>query len=94
MLLELGEYYIELSHITCLRPAGRYHTSVWVTGQSAVDGAFLVDLPIDEVLELIQEGRLTQVAIELAQAESRPDSPGGGGGVYASVAGGGGESHF
>lgn len=52
-LLFLGEHCIVEEHITCIKAAGDKQTTVWVTGQSAVDGGFLVDMPFDEVMDLI-----------------------------------------
>ena len=50
-LLFLGEHVIAAEHITCVKKAGK-KTTVWVAGQSAVDGGFLVDMPFDEVMAL------------------------------------------
>lgn len=52
-LLFLGEHIIVEDHITCIKAAGEKQTTVWVTGQSAADGGFLVDVPFDEVMDLI-----------------------------------------
>lgn len=69
MLLELGDHWIEHSLITCIKQADEETTSVWLVGQSAVDGAFLVDLPFDKVMELYQEACYQRAARRLAAGE-------------------------
>lgn len=51
-ILFLGKHKIVAEHITCVKDAGNGKTNVWVVGQSAADGAFLVDMPEDEVMKL------------------------------------------
>jgi hypothetical protein len=47
-----GDDVIVAEHITRVKAAGEKQTTVWVVGQSAVDGGFLIDLPFDEVIEI------------------------------------------
>lgn len=51
-LLYLGEHVIVEEHITCVKKANDKQTTVWVVGQSAIDGGFLVDMPFDDVMGL------------------------------------------
>lgn len=55
-LLFLGEHVIVQEFIVCIKDAGKGKTSIWCTGQSAIDGGFLVDMPYDEVMDLITGG--------------------------------------
>lgn len=41
--------------ITRIKGAGNGKTNIWVVGQSAVDGGFLIDKPFQEVMDLITE---------------------------------------
>lgn len=41
--------------ITRVKDAGDGKTNIWVVGQSATDGGFLIDKPFDEVMSLITD---------------------------------------
>jgi hypothetical protein len=69
MLINLAGSFVETSFIAVVRPSGKKKTIIFTSGQSSIDEGFLVDLPIDEVLELIDNARLNQIALDLARAE-------------------------
>jgi hypothetical protein len=50
--LFLDDLVIDADKITAIRPADKGKTNVWVIGQSAIDGAFLIDMKFEEVLKL------------------------------------------
>lgn len=53
ILLFVGdEDVVVADHITRVKKANEKQTTVWVVGQSAVDGGFLIDMPFDEVMDL------------------------------------------
>jgi hypothetical protein len=55
-LIFLGEHCFVEEHIACIKDAGDGRTAVWVVGQPATDGGFLVDMPYGEVIDLITGG--------------------------------------
>jgi hypothetical protein len=65
--IQLGEHYFNPDEISVIRESSldEEQTIVYTTGQSATEG-FLVDLPIDEVLELIDEHWLSGIDEALA----------------------------
>jgi hypothetical protein len=54
MLILLGEHWIESDHVIAVKSASKTKTNVWCTGQSAVDGGFLVDEDEDSVIERLK----------------------------------------
>lgn len=69
MFLKLGDYFIEIEHITALKAVGKKSCNIWVMGASTLDGGFLVNLPTSEVLELIDNAHMAELAMMLARAE-------------------------
>lgn len=55
--LQLGEHHFNPDEIAVVRASSldEDQTIVYITGQSAVADGFLVDLPVDEVLEAIDK---------------------------------------
>jgi hypothetical protein len=43
---------------------------VFAVGQSAVDGGFLIDMPLDEVFSIIQSARLMEIAGMMNDADN------------------------
>jgi hypothetical protein len=54
VLIELGDYWIESDHVIAVKSASKTQTNIWCTGQSACDGAFLVDEDEDSVIERLK----------------------------------------
>jgi hypothetical protein len=53
MWIELGGMWVQSAHVVAVKAAGK-RTSVWTTGASAVDGAFLIDEDVDTVMEALR----------------------------------------
>lgn len=64
-LIQLGDYYFNLERIAAFRAStlDKDQTIVFTQGQSAADAGFLVDLPVDEVLEELEKARLIEVGL-------------------------------
>ncbi len=72
MLIRLGDAFFELEHIAVVRasPLNKKKQSIiFPLGASALDGGFLIDCPIDDVLETIAQARMDAIAYELARVE-------------------------
>jgi hypothetical protein len=54
MLILLGEHWIESDHVIAVKSVSKTQTNIWCTGQSALDGAFLVDEDEDSVIERLK----------------------------------------
>jgi hypothetical protein len=66
--VKLGTKYFESSLIAVLEAEGKNKTKIWMQGGSPVDGAFLISLPIDEVIAALRLARYQEVAEDLARA--------------------------
>lgn len=69
MFIKLGKDFFDPDHIAVVRPSGKKATIIFTTGSSAMDGGFLVNLPTSEVLELIDNAHLAEMAMMLARTE-------------------------
>jgi hypothetical protein len=72
LLIELGDYWIETSHVIAVKSASKTKTSVWCIGQNAESGAFLIDEPIDDVIErlhTIQNHAFAEQLLDELEAE-------------------------
>lgn len=69
MLVQLNNTWIESDHVIAVResPLDEDQTCVWCIGQSATDGAFLIDLPIDDVIERLQAIAQHALAVRLLE---------------------------
>jgi len=73
MFLQIGDTYFNVDHIACIRSvSGGDQCVIFTPGQSSVADGFLIDLPIEEVFEMVQQARL----LELAQMMDDEDEPG------------------
>lgn len=68
--IEIGDIVINVEKILAYRAAGESHTIIWCDGQSATDGGFLVDIPIEGVTEALTEARYTTIAQDLERAKA------------------------
>jgi hypothetical protein len=59
MLIEIDDYYFPHDKIV-VKAEGKKKVKIWTVGASAVDGAFLVDCPIEEVLEKVGRANLIE----------------------------------
>jgi len=64
MFLYLDNLFINTDHVTAVRPVGdgEEQSILFMTGQSAVDGGFLIDLPMDEVVTTLRDAQLIAIA--------------------------------
>ena len=60
---------LNLDHIIAYRPASDSQTSIWLIGQSAMDGGFLVDVEYDDLTTAIHEA-LQQRAMQKFMMEN------------------------
>jgi hypothetical protein len=69
MLVQLGEYWINSEHVTAIREStvDESQTCVWVIGASTVDGAFLIDLPVEDVVEAVNAVQVQTLAERLLE---------------------------
>lgn len=63
----LGTKHFESSLIAVIEAEGKKSTKIWMTGASPVDGAFLVPVPIEEVIEALRLARYREIAEDLAR---------------------------
>ncbi len=68
MFIKLGNAFFESDLIAVVRANGKKQTIIFTAGQPAVDGRFLINLPVEEVLDRIENARLNEIALRLAQA--------------------------
>ena len=61
MWIDIDGSKFNTDHIACIRPVDADSDNddddqcvIFMTGQSAMDGGFLIDLPLDEVFEAVQ----------------------------------------
>lgn len=61
MLIDFDGTLFNTDHIAAVRPSGldSAHTIIFTTGQSAVDGGFLVHVPFKTVTRKLREARMT-----------------------------------
>lgn len=74
MLIELADYWIESTQVVAVRESSldSDQTCVWTVGANAESGAFLIDLPVEEVIEALNASHMQAVAerlLEDAEAE-------------------------
>lgn len=63
MWIDLDGLKFNTDLIACLKPTDDgEQTIVFCAGQSAVDGGFLIDLPIEEAFRLVQQARYQELA--------------------------------
>lgn len=64
MWIRIGDDYFNTDNLACIRPVddGDDQTILFTSGQSAVDGGFLVDVPTEEVFEAVQNARLLELS--------------------------------
>ena len=73
MLIKIGDDYFNTLLIAAIRPIDDGdQTNIFIAGQSATDGGFLLDVPIDEVIEIVQNARLIEIA-DMMVDEDGPD---------------------
>ena len=68
MLTKIGNAFFQVELIAVVRAVGKKQTNIFIAGQSAVDGGFLIDLPVEKVLDKIDQARYQQAAMDLARA--------------------------
>jgi len=54
MYVALSDYWFQSSHIVAVKSASKDQSIVFCVGHSPVDGGFLIDEPIDDVMERLQ----------------------------------------
>ena len=63
MFIRIGDDYFNTDHIACIRSVDDgEQTVIFTAGQSSVGDGFLLDVPTDEVFEMIQNVRLHELA--------------------------------
>lgn len=67
--IKLGTKWFESSLIAVIE-GDKHRTKIWMQGSSPVDGAFLIPLPEEVVLEALKHARYQEIAEDLARAES------------------------
>lgn len=74
MWLKLCDTYFNTDQISVIRPVddGDEQTVIFTPGQSAIDEGFLLDMPTDEVFELIQNVRLMELA-QMIDTDTEPE---------------------
>jgi hypothetical protein len=76
MWIELDGSYFDILNAFALRPVGKGNKqcTLFSSGSSPVDGGFLIDLPIAEVFQSIQQARLLELTSMMeAEDETEPD---------------------
>jgi len=72
MWVKLGDTYFETDLIAAVRPAGlgkdSSATIIHTAGQSAVDSGYLIEMPIEKVMDKLRDARLDEIA-EMIMAE-------------------------
>ena len=73
MLIDLNGTWIDSDHVIAVREVPKHKTNVWCTGQSAVDGAFLIDMECADVIEALNAVQMHKLAEQLLEdMESDP----------------------
>lgn len=74
MHIELDGYYFPHDQIV-FKAEGKNKVKIWTVGASAVDGAFLVNVPLEEVLEALSRARAAERGLDLLEmsAEKQQD---------------------
>lgn len=69
MLVRVGEYWLNPDAVAAVKESSldADKTCIWVTGASAVDGALLIDLPVEEVVELLNAAQVRALADSLLE---------------------------
>ena len=69
MWVDINGSKFNTDNLVAIRPVddGDEQCVIFTSGQSATDGGFLIDLPLDEVFSLIQQARLMEIAGMLAE---------------------------
>ena len=74
MWLKLGDDYFNTDQISVIRPVDDgEQTVIFTSGQSAIDGGFLLDLPTEEVFRAVQNVRLMELAEMMADRDEAPE---------------------
>ena len=74
MWLKLGDDYFNTDQISVIRPVDDgEQTVIFTSGQSAIDGGFLLDLPTEEVFRAVQNVRLMELAEMMADRYEEPE---------------------
>jgi hypothetical protein len=75
MFIRLGDDYFNTDAIACIRPADDDgdQTIIFTTGQSAIDGGFLLDVPTEEVFTAVQHCRLVEISQMLGNENDEPE---------------------
>jgi hypothetical protein len=80
MLIELtDDLWIESDNVTAVRRStlDEDQTILFCVGQSAIDGGFTVDRPLEEVVEALKEARYMSIVADLeTQEKSLEPQPG------------------
>ena len=75
-LIQLGDYYFNLEAISAFRKS--FHddeqTVLFTSGQDATSAGFLIELPIEDVLEELENARLIMIGADLLAKESSSDA--------------------
>ena len=75
MWIDLDGSKFNVHHAFALRPVGKGNKqcTLFPVGADPVAGGFLIDLPLDEVFELIQNARLTEIAqMTMDESDDQP----------------------
>lgn len=73
--IKLRDLHVNVDLVAAVRPSsldGGKSTCIWLSGQSALDGNFLVEMPIAEVMEKITTARLAE-SLSLIEAAEEAD---------------------
>jgi len=75
MFLYLDNLFINTDHVTAVRPVddGEEQSILFMTGQSAMDGGFLLDLPMDEVVAILSDAQLVAIAQMMEEGHGSDD---------------------
>ena len=63
MLIDFDGSLFDTDHIAVVRPSGfnSAHTVIFTSGQSAIDGGFLVHVPYKTVVRKLREARMNEL---------------------------------
>lgn len=74
-LVHFNDDYFNYDHISVVRQAGRDQSIIFTSGQSAIDGGFLIDMSIEDVLDVLEDARVARIAQELNRSSADDDEP-------------------
>ena len=76
MWILVGDRYFNSDLLAVIQPVDDGdQTVIFTAGQSAIDGGFLIDVPTDEVFEMVQNARLHELAQMMVDSD-QSEEPG------------------